>query len=338
VRGAQTLAGSSALMLLPRPPAPGGQLPPRYLLTGGGASPGLRHRARSQLVAWVRPSHPRLRRGFGVATGRGSGGGRTVFSKGHRARHATFLPLHRSGEWLHRLGMLVGFVPRGRGPGFVGLLHTAVGAWTHLAGGQHGQLLAYVMAVPRIPHVGPALHAQPCWLWPLGHLAPHTRVSQVGPVGAAPRFSLAAGSTCLLLSPRVWGRWALLALPSGRLRFAGSAAYVFLGPSAPGESGLTRRLTAGARRNLGFCPQVRGTAQNPNDHPHGGRTRALRWQRTPWGRTAKRSRRPQGVPPLKVLTRRPVRPASARAPAPAGAPDGEQPHPPLEDEGAPEAV
>jgi large subunit ribosomal protein L2 len=44
------------------------------------------------------------------------------------------------------------------------------------------------------------------------------------------------------------------------------------------------RLTstrAGYRRNLGFCPQVRGTAQNPNDHPHGGRTRAIKYPRTP---------------------------------------------------------
>jgi len=37
-------------------------------------------------------------------------------------------------------------------------------------------------------------------------------------------------------------------------------------------------MRAQARR-----PGVRGTVKNPNDHPHGGRTRAVKWPRTPWG-------------------------------------------------------
>jgi large subunit ribosomal protein L2 len=32
---------------------------------------------------------------------------------------------------------------------------------------------------------------------------------------------------------------------------------------------------------------VRGVAMNPVDHPHGGRTKAIRYQRTPWGKTTK---------------------------------------------------
>jgi large subunit ribosomal protein L2 len=31
----------------------------------------------------------------------------------------------------------------------------------------------------------------------------------------------------------------------------------------------------------------RGVAKNPVDHPHGGRNKAIKYQRTPWGKTTK---------------------------------------------------
>lgn len=40
-------------------------------------------------------------------------------------------------------------------------------------------------------------------------------------------------------------------------------------------------------RRLGFKSTVRGVAMNPVDHPHGGRTKTIRYPRTPWGRTTK---------------------------------------------------
>lgn len=43
---------------------------------------------------------------------------------------------------------------------------------------------------------------------------------------------------------------------------------------------------------------------NPNDHPHGGRTRAIKYPRTPWGKTAKKSRRPSQQLALKPLAKR----------------------------------
>jgi ribosomal protein L2 len=32
---------------------------------------------------------------------------------------------------------------------------------------------------------------------------------------------------------------------------------------------------------------VRGVAMNPTDHPHGGRAKSIKYQRTPWGKTTK---------------------------------------------------
>ena len=42
---------------------------------------------------------------------------------------------------------------------------------------------------------------------------------------------------------------------------------------------------AGDRRNLGYCPIVRGVAKNPIDHPHGGgegKTSGGRPSVSPW--------------------------------------------------------
>lgn len=38
---------------------------------------------------------------------------------------------------------------------------------------------------------------------------------------------------------------------------------------------------SGFYRNYGISPVVRGVAKNPVDHPHGGRTKAIKYQRTP---------------------------------------------------------
>jgi large subunit ribosomal protein L2 len=44
---------------------------------------------------------------------------------------------------------------------------------------------------------------------------------------------------------------------------------------------------AGYWRSFGLKSLVRGVAMNPVDHPHGGRTKSVRYPRTPWGKTTK---------------------------------------------------
>ena len=44
---------------------------------------------------------------------------------------------------------------------------------------------------------------------------------------------------------------------------------------------------SGYWRNLGWKSVVRGVAMNPIDHPHGGRTKSIKYPRTPWGKTTK---------------------------------------------------
>jgi large subunit ribosomal protein L2 len=63
-------------------------------------------------------------------------------------------------------------------------------------------------------------------------------------------------------------------------------------------------ILAGDARRYGQKPSVRGTAKNANDHPNGGRTRALKLSQTPWARPAKKSRKPRLVVRLKALAKR----------------------------------
>ena len=61
---------------------------------------------------------------------------------------------------------------------------------------------------------------------------------------------------------------------------------------------------AGVNRRLGRSPRVRGVATNPNDHPHGGRTKAVKYPRTPWGRTTRFPRPTRPKLKLKALAKR----------------------------------
>ena len=48
-----------------------------------------------------------------------------------------------------------------------------------------------------------------------------------------------------------------------------------------------KNTKAGYWVNFGKKPHVRGVAKNPVDHPHGGRTKSIKYPRTPWGKTTK---------------------------------------------------
>ena len=107
----------------------------------------------------------------------------------------------------------------------------------------------------------------------------------ISSVAVAPQntaqFARAVGSVCQVLIPRANERWALVALPSKQLRLVSNASYVMLGSAYPHSLRFFAVVNAGQRRREGRRPMVRGTVRNPNDHPHGGRTRAIRYPRTP---------------------------------------------------------
>ena len=122
--------------------------------------------------------------------------------------------------------------------------------------------------------------------------------------GTTPKLVCAPGSTALVLTPHLWGKWALVVLPSGQLFICSNSPHVLLGGVSPIQRSGVFCPTAGSSRRRGFSPQVRGVAKNPNDHPHGGRTKSVKYPRTPWGKTTKYPRPPRPKLKLKALSKR----------------------------------
>ena len=80
---------------------------------------------------------------------------------------------------------------------------------------------------------------------------------------------------------------ALIRLKGGKTLWVDRDCTAMYGRVSAEEHARTKRGKAGRRRRRGWRPKVRGEAMNPVDHPHGGRTRGGRPERTPWGRLAK---------------------------------------------------
>lgn len=79
----------------------------------------------------------------------------------------------------------------------------------------------------------------------------------------------------------------LLKLPSGVKKVFSYYSYVMLDRIALSNNVNFYNGKAGYWRSFGIKSLVRGVAMNPVDHPHGGRTKAVKYPRTPWGKTTK---------------------------------------------------
>jgi hypothetical protein len=151
----------------------------------------------------------------------------------------------------------------------------------------------------RPPLVGVACPLGSWRWWPLGHALPlHSFISgggftRMGEVGWGRRVCFIRGLgigfsswgyhvTSLVLG--TLGVRTLLSLPSGALRLVDSGSWAWVGGLGSGPEQGQRGRGARVMRARGHRPGVRGTVKNPNDHPHGGRTRAIAHPRTPWGR------------------------------------------------------
>lgn len=78
----------------------------------------------------------------------------------------------------------------------------------------------------------------------------------------------------------------LIQLPSGAKKVFSRYAKASVGVILLNKKNYMN-TKSGYWRNLGYNVVVRGVAMNPVDHPHGGRTKSIRYPRTPWGFTTK---------------------------------------------------
>lgn len=106
--------------------------------------------------------------------------------------------------------------------------------------------------------------------------------------GRGGQLARSAGTGAQLLAREE--KFCLLRLPSGEVRKVLGTCMATIGQVGNAEHRNTSLGKAGRSRHLGIRPTVRGSAMNPNDHPHGGGEGrsgiGLKHPKTPWGKPA----------------------------------------------------
>jgi len=127
-------------------------------------------------------------------------------------------------------------------------------------------------------------NALPLRLIPTGTLI-HNIELQLGRGGQIVR---SAGTSAQLMAKE--GTYSLLRLPSGEMRRVLSECMATVGTVGNAEHNILKLGKAGRTAHRGRRPQVRGSAMNPRDHPHGGGEGkapiGLPGPKTPWGKPA----------------------------------------------------
>ena len=104
------------------------------------------------------------------------------------------------------------------------------------------------------------------------------------------------------------GDYTLVRLPSGEVRRIHSDCSATIGQVGNVEHSLMKLGKAGRTRHRGRRPQVRGSAMNPRDHPHGGGEGkapvGLPGPKTPWGKPTLGLRTRGSKPSDKYIVRR----------------------------------
>ncbi len=86
--------------------------------------------------------------------------------------------------------------------------------------------------------------------------------------GRGAQLVRSAGTAAQLLAKE--GNYAHVRLPSGEIRLIHRNCYATIGQVGNLDHSNIKLGKAGRKRHLGIRPTVRGSAMNPNDHPHGG--------------------------------------------------------------------
>ena len=107
--------------------------------------------------------------------------------------------------------------------------------------------------------------------------------------GQGGKLVRSAGQEAQLMAKE--GKYAHLRLPSGEMRLVSARCRATIGTIGNSDHENIKLGKAGKTRHLGIRPTVRGSAMNPNDHPHGGGEGKApighAGPLTPWGKPAR---------------------------------------------------
>ncbi len=129
----------------------------------------------------------------------------------------------------------------------------------------------------------------------LGNAMPLSRIPVGTPIhnieltaGKGAQLIRSAGSSAMIQSKE--GDFVTVQLPSKELRLIRATCLATIGQVGNVEWKTVSLGKAGRKRHMGIRPTVRGTAQHPGSHPHGGGEGrsgvGLKYPKTPWGKHA----------------------------------------------------
>lgn len=154
---------------------------------------------------------------------------------------------------------------------------------------------------------GPDAEVRPGNALPLQSIPTGTTVHNIELTpGRGGQIVRSAGAGAQLMAKE--GGYALLRLPSGEMRRVLGRCIATVGQVGNLEHSIVKAGKAGRVRLLGRRPQVRGSAMNPRDHPHGGGEGkapvGMPGPKTPWGKPTLGYRTRGKKPSDKYIVRR----------------------------------
>lgn len=106
--------------------------------------------------------------------------------------------------------------------------------------------------------------------------------------GAGGQLARSAGASIQILGFDETGKYVICKMSSGEVRKIPKECRATIGTVSNEDHNLVNIGKAGRNRHKGIRPTVRGSAMNPNDHPHGGgegrQPIGMDAPRTPWGK------------------------------------------------------
>ena len=114
-----------------------------------------------------------------------------------------------------------------------------------------------------------------------------------------------AGSAAYVQS--IDGNKATIKLPSGEIRIFNADSRATIGQVSNSDHSNQKLTKAGQSRLRGIRPTVRGVAQNPHSHPHGGgegRSSIGMHPKTPWGKSAFKKTRKRKKASNRLIVKR----------------------------------
>lgn len=233
---------------------------------------------------WKRPA-PRLAFRYLGPRGRSSSGRIICWTKSSlKSKIKNVSTVYR---WSYsNLGFISTFKLTPRNYKLLGLIVLSCGSYFYSSVTSYFRVFQFIYYKP-VKRLGIDYLKQPT-IFKLYHIPRLSKVSmlEISP-GKGIQYVLSSGCSAKIIKFNFKQHTALLTLPSGVKKIFSIHSTILPHPIALQKKRQTANTKSGYWRNLGNKSIVRGVAMNPVDHPHGGRTKSIKYPRTPWGLTTK---------------------------------------------------